>query len=268
MLEYIETLPRVLQALLAGIFTWSVTALGAAVVFLGKDMKRKMLDAGLGFAAGIMIAASFWSLLLPSLNLAEERGQIVWLPATIGFLLGAAFLRLLDKIIPHLHINFPESKAEGPQTKMKKPLLLVLAITLHNLPEGLAVGVAFGSIGSSPDATFIGAVMLAVGIGIQNFPEGIAVALPLRKEGLSRWKSFNYGQLSALMEPIGAVLGALLVTSVSSILPYALAFAAGAMIFVVIEEVIPESQSGDNTDIATLGAILGFVMMILDTALS
>jgi len=257
------------QALAASLFTWGMTALGAAVVFMAKDINRKLLDGMLGFAAGVMIAASFWSLLAPGIALAEEMGTPGWLPAAAGFLAGGAFLRLLDFILPHLHLNAPRSEAEGIATSWRRSTLLVLAITLHNIPEGLAVGVGFGAVAAGyPAASLGGAVALALGIGIQNLPEGTAVSVPLRREGLSRLKCFWYGQLSGVVEPVAAVLGAALVFWSKPILPYALSFAAGAMIFVVVEELIPESQRGGNTDLATLGALLGFTtMMVLDVAL-
>lgn len=257
------------QALAASLFTWGMTALGAAVVFMAKEINRKLLDGMLGFAAGVMIAASFWSLLAPGIALAEEMGTPGWLPAAAGFLAGGAFLRLLDFILPHLHLNAPRSEAEGIATSWRRSTLLVLAITLHNIPEGLAVGVGFGAVAAGyPAASLGGAVALALGIGIQNLPEGTAVSVPLRREGLSRLKCFWYGQLSGVVEPVAAVLGAALVFWSKPILPYALSFAAGAMIFVVVEELIPESQRGGNTDLATLGALLGFTtMMVLDVAL-
>jgi zinc transporter, ZIP family len=259
----------VLQALLAGLFTWALTALGAAAVFLAKDISQKGLDTALGFTAGVMMAASFWSLLAPSIALAEEMGMIPWLPALVGFLLGGVFLRMADALLPHLHLFKPLAEAEGLPTRWRKSLLLVLAITLHNIPEGLAVGVAFGAVAAGYDgATLTGALALALGIGLQNCPEGTAVAVPLRREGLSRFRSWWYGQASALVEPVAAVIGAAAVTLMRPMLPYALAFAAGAMIFVVVEEVVPESQNGGNTDAATLGAMVGFaVMMTLDVAL-
>jgi ZIP family zinc transporter len=263
--SFVELHP-VLQAFLATLFTWGMTAAGAALVFFGRELSRKTLDGMLGFAAGVMIAASFWSLLAPAIEMSENMGQPGWLPAVIGFLLGGAFLRLVDRLLPHLHIGFPMSEAEGVKTKWQRTTLLVLAITLHNIPEGLAVGVAFGAVAYGlPSATLAGAVALAIGIGIQNFPEGTAVSMPLRREGISKGRSFWYGQLSGMVEPVAGVLGALFVLIARPVLPYALAFAAGAMIFVVVEEVIPESQRGGNTDFATLGAILGFaVMMFLD----
>jgi ZIP family zinc transporter len=264
-----STINPVFAALLSTLFTWGVTALGASLVFFFKEFNKKVLDAMLGFAAGVMTAASFWSLLAPSIELSENLGYLPWIPPLVGFLLGGAFLKGVDKILPHLHIGLEEEKAEGIHTTWKKSLLLVLAITLHNIPEGLAVGVAFGAVGAGiPSATFAGAVALALGIGIQNFPEGAAVSVPLRREGLSRWKSFLYGQASGLVEPIAGVLGAWLVTVMRPILPYALAFAAGAMIYVVVEEVIPEAQGSGNSDFATVGAMLGFsIMMTLDVAL-
>ena len=264
-----STINPVFAALLATLFTWGVTALGAGLVFFFKEFNKKVLDAMLGFAAGVMTAASFWSLLAPSIELSENLGYLPWIPPLVGFLLGGAFLKGVDKILPHLHIGLEEEKAEGIHTTWKKSLLLVLAITLHNIPEGLAVGVAFGAVGAGiPSATFAGAVALALGIGIQNFPEGAAVSVPLRREGLSRWKSFLYGQASGVVEPIAGVLGALLVTIMRPVLPFALSFAAGAMIYVVVEEVIPEAQGSGNSDFATVGAMLGFaVMMTLDVAL-
>ena len=269
MVEWFKELNPVLQALLGTCFTWFVTAAGAALVFPFKTINRKVLDGMLGFAAGVMIAASFWSLLAPAIEMAEGSSLPAWLPATIGFLLGGAFLRLVDNLLPHLHIGFPMEEAEGISTQWQRSVLLVLAITLHNIPEGLAVGVAFGAVASGlPSATLAGAVALAIGIGIQNFPEGAAVSIPLRREGISRLKCFWYGQLSGVVEPIAGVLGAAAVLLMRPILPYALAFAAGAMIFVVVEELIPESQREKNTDLATMGAMLGFaVMMALDVAL-
>ncbi len=266
--QFVDLSP-VWQALLATCFTWFVTALGAATVFFFKQINRKLLDGMLGFAAGVMIAASYWSLLAPAIQMTQETNDApAWLPAAIGFLSGGAFIRTIDLFLPHLHLGFPTSEAEGVQTRWKRSVLLVLAITLHNFPEGLAVGVAFGAVAANlSSATLAGAVALAIGIGIQNFPEGLAVSVPLRSEGMSRLKSFWYGQSSALIEPIAGVIGAAAVLLVRPILPYALAFAAGAMIFVVVEELIPESQLEKNTDIATSGAMLGFVlMMILDVA--
>jgi len=259
----------ILQALLATCFTWGVTALGAAAVFLFREMNRRLLDGMLGFAAGVMIAASFWSLLEPAIEMAGEAGGPAWIPAVVGFLLGGGVLWGIDRLLPHLHLGFPTEEAEGLKTGWQRSVLLVLAITIHNIPEGLAVGVAFGAVHAGlPSASLTGAVALAIGIGLQNFPEGASVALPLRGEGLSRVRSFWYGQLSGMVEPIAGVLGALLVVFVQPILPYALAFAAGAMIFVVVEELIPESQLAKNSDVATVGAMLGFaVMMALDVGL-
>ncbi len=269
MVNWFTGIDPVLQALIATLFTWFVTALGAALVFFFKTINRKVLDGMLGFAAGVMIAASYWSLLAPAIEMAEESSLPAWIPATTGFLIGGLFLYIADKIIPHLHLGFPMEEAEGPKTSWHRSILLVLAITLHNIPEGLAVGVAFGALASDlPSATLAGAIALALGIGIQNFPEGAAVSVPLRREGFSRLKSFWYGQASGLVEPIAGVLGAVSVILIKPILPYALAFAAGAMIYVVVEELIPESQLAKNTDIATLGAMGGFaVMMTLDVAL-
>lgn len=269
MIQWISGFEPVMQAFIATMFTWFVTALGAGTVFFFKNISKKVLDGMLGFAAGVMIAASFWSLLAPSIDMAEQMGMIKWLPPVIGFLSGGVFLRLIDRVLPHLHLNLPMSEAEGVKTSWQKSVLLTLAITLHNIPEGLAVGVAFGAVAAGiPSASLAGAVALALGIGIQNFPEGAAVSIPLRREGLSRRKAFTYGQFSGMVEPVAGVLGALLVLSMRPVLPYALAFAAGAMIFVVVEEAIPESQSSGNTDIATLGAMAGFaVMMTLDVAL-
>ncbi|WP_313806177.1 ZIP family metal transporter [Flavobacterium sp.] len=265
--QYFESIDPILAALYATLFTWFLTALGAAFVFLFKTLNRTVLDGMLGFTGGVMVAASFWSLLAPAIEMSEGEGFVKVLPAAVGFLLGALFLFGLDKILPHLHINFKET--EGIKSPWQRTTLLVLAITMHNIPEGLAVGVLFGGVAAGiPEASIAGALTLAIGIGIQNFPEGIAVAMPLRRMGMSRRKSFMYGQSSALVEPIAGVMGALAVTFFTPILPYALAFAAGAMIFVVVEEVIPETQQDKNTDIATLGFIFGFiVMMTLDVAL-
>jgi ZIP family zinc transporter len=269
MIEWFTNLGPIVQALLATCFTWFVTALGAAAVFFFKTINRKVLDGMLGFAAGVMIAASYWSLLAPAIEMAEEAGGPGWIPATVGFLLGGAFLWGVDAVLPHLHIGYPTEEAEGLQTSWRRSVLLVMAITLHNFPEGLAVGVAFGAVAAGlPAATLAGAAALALGIGLQNFPEGMAVSVPLRREGMSRPKSFWYGQLSGIVEPIAGVLGASAVLLMKPILPYALAFAAGAMIYVVVEELIPESQLESSTDIATVGAMLGFaLMMTLDVAL-
>jgi ZIP family zinc transporter len=269
MVSFLEQFNPIIQSLFATFFTWGVTALGAAGIFLSKEINRKIMDGMLGFAAGVMIAASYWSLLAPSIEISESLGLVPYIPPAIGFMLGGALLWLIDKILPHLHLNLPISSAEGIKTSWQRSILLVLAITLHNIPEGMAIGVAFGATAAGiPGASITSAIALAIGIGIQNFPEGLAISAPLKREGLSNGKSWWYGQLSAIVEPVGAMIGAAAVIMMRQILPYALAFAAGAMIFVVIEELIPESQAGSNTDIATLGAMLGFtVMMILDVAL-
>ena len=266
-ISFFENQHPITGAFYATIFTWLMTALGASLVFFVKKLNRMVLDGLLGFTGGVMVAASFWSLLAPGIEMSPGEGFIKVLPASIGFALGALFIFLLDKILPHIHINFKDS--EGIKTPWHKTTLLVLAITLHNIPEGLAVGVLFGGVSLGlPEATISGAVVLALGIGIQNFPEGIAVSMPMRRLGASRIKSFWYGQLSAIVEPLAAVLGAFAVTFFSPLLPYALSFAAGAMIFVVIEEVIPETQQDKYTDFATMGFILGFIiMMSLDVAL-
>lgn len=266
---WFTSLNPIIQALFATLFTWFITALGAALVFIFKSINRSVLNGMLGFAAGVMIAASFWSLLAPAIEMAEEANVTAWVPAVVGFLGGGAFLWIVDKILPHLHIGAPIEEAEGVKTGWQRSVLLVLAITLHNIPEGLAVGVAFGAIAANlPAASLAGAIALAVGIGIQNFPEGAAVSIPLRREGFSRFKSFIYGQASGIVEPIAGVLGAAAVIAMKPILPYALSFAAGAMIYVVVEELIPEAQQERSSDIATIGAMLGFaVMMLLDVAL-
>ncbi|WRS28918.1 ZIP family metal transporter [Oscillospiraceae bacterium MB08-C2-2] len=253
---------------IAGIFTWGVTALGAALVFFFKQLNKRVTHVMLGFAAGVMIAASFWSLLAPAIEMSEGMGRFSFVPALVGFLLGGVFLWGVDKVVPHLHLGLPASKTEGVKTNLSRSALLILSITIHNIPEGLAVGVAFGAIAKGDTGALVSALTLALGIGLQNFPEGAAISIPLRTEGMSRAKSFWYGQLSGFVEPVFAVVGALLVTVITPILPYALAFAAGAMIYVVVEELIPESQVGDNTDLSTLGTMLGFaIMMILDVAL-
>lgn len=259
----------VFLAFLGGLFTYLLTTAGAASVFFTPRDSRMRMDGMLGFAAGVMIAASFWSLLAPALDLAEASSLPAWLPVGIGFLMGGFSIWAIDKILPHIHIGAPRSEAEGIKTSWRRSTLLVLAITLHNIPEGLAVGVAFGAAAAElPFATMPAALALAMGIGIQNFPEGMAVSIPLRGEGMSRKRAFWYGQLSGLVEPISAVIGATIVLTSRAILPYALAYAAGAMIFVVVEELIPESQREGNTDRPTVGAMLGFtLMMILDVAL-
>ncbi len=267
-IDLISGLGPVQQAFVAGLFTWFMTAAGAGLVILFNEIDRKLLDAMLGFAAGVMIAASFWSLLSPSLEMSEGKDLPVWFPALVGFLLGGVGMRSIDMFLPHLHPGAPPEEAEGVKTSWHRSMLLVSAITLHNVPEGLAIGVAFGAAASGFEGATIGAaVALAIGIGIQNFPEGAAVSLPLRREGLSKRSSFLWGQLSATVEPVAAVLGAALVMAMEPILPYALAFAAGAMIFVVVEELVPEAHRGGNGDIATMGVMLGFsIMMVLDVA--
>jgi ZIP family zinc transporter len=264
MIAFLQNLHPIIQALLATCFTWALTALGAAVVFTARDVSKRVLDTMLGFAGGVMIAASYWSLLAPSIEMSEGGSLPAWVPPAVGFLIGAAFLRGLDRVLPHLHLGFPTEETEGVKTSWRRSTLLVLAVTLHNIPEGLAVGVAFGAVAANlPAATLPAAVALAIGIGIQNFPEGLAISLPLRREGMSRRRSFWYGQLSGLVEPIAGVIGAAAVILARPILPYALAFAAGAMIFVVVEQLVPESQRGGNTDLATMGAIMGFVVMMM-----
>ncbi len=269
MLAWFAQLSPIMQAFIATLFTWFLTALGASLVFFFKTINRKVLDGMLGCAAGVMIAASFWSLLAPAIEMTEAAGKTPWVPAVIGFLAGGVFLWSIDKVLPHLHLGFPIEEAEGIKTSWQRSTLLCLAITLHNIPEGLAVGVAFGALAADlPSASFAGAVALAIGIGIQNFPEGTAVSVPLRREGMSRRKSFWYGQLSGMVEPIAGVIGAAAVIWIEPLLPYALSFAAGSMIYVVVEEVIPESQLANNTDLATIGAMCGFaIMMTLDVAL-
>lgn len=268
-ISYLESINPILAALYASLFTWIITAMGASLVFLFKGMNRSLLDGMLGFTGGVMVAASFWSLLAPAIEMSDGSGFVKVMPSATGFALGALFIYGLDKILPHLHINFRESEKEGLKSPWHRTTLLVLAITLHNIPEGLAVGVLFGGVAAGiPEATIGGAVALALGIGIQNLPEGLAVSMPLRREGVSKFKSFWYGQLSAIVEPFAAVIGAVAVAFFTPLLPYALAFAAGAMIFVVIEEVVPETQRDKFTDIATLGFIGGFiVMMSLDVGL-
>jgi ZIP family zinc transporter len=269
LVEFLQRFNPVTQALIATLFTWFVTAAGAAPVLFAKRVNQKMMDGMLGLAAGVMIAASYWSLLAPAIEMSGGD----WKPATIGFLAGGLFLYLIDKILPHLHLGFATSEAEGIKTSWHRSILLVLAVTLHNIPEGLAVGVAFGAVAQAADAAMareimLGGIALAIGIGLQNFPEGLAVAMPLRREGLGRLKAFMYGQASGAVEPLAGVLGAWLVMTMGALLPYGLAFAAGAMIFVVVEELIPESQREGHTDFATVGAMAGFaIMMTLDVGL-
>ena len=267
---YLINLHPVLQALLATCFTWLLTATGAAFVFTTRTINKKIFDGMLGFAAGVMIAASFWSLLAPAIEMAEGMGIIPWVPAAIGFLLGGIFMRLVDRLLPHIHPRLSNDKAEGISSPWRRTTLLISAVTLHNFPEGLAVGVAFGAVAAGlPSATFGGAIALAIGIGIQNLPEGSAISMPLRREGVSRSKSFFYGQASGFVEPVAGVLGAVFVLSMRQLLPYVLSFAAGAMIFVVVEELIPESQRTEkHIDFVTLSTMVGFaVMMLLDVAL-
>lgn len=270
MSDFFQSCDPVMQALLATLFTWGVTAAGAALVFVTRTVNARLMDALLGFAAGVMIAASFWSLLSPGIAMAEEMGHTPWLTAVIGFLGGGLFMRLIDRLLPHLHPGLTMGQAEGIKTSWQRSTLLVLAITLHNIPEGLAVGMAFGALAVHlPSATLGGALALAIGIGLQNFPEGAAVSMPLRREGLGRRKSFLMGQASGMVEPVAGVFGAVFVLQMQSVLPYALCFAAGAMIFVVVEELIPESQRNQaHIDLVTMTTMAGFaVMMILDVAL-
>jgi ZIP family zinc transporter len=269
MMEWFAQLSPIVQALVGTGFTWFLTALGASAVFFFKSIQRKVLDGMLGFAAGVMIAASFWSLLAPAIEMAENSGVPAWIPALVGFLLGGLFLWGVDRVLPHLHLGYPIEEAEGLKTSWQRSVLLVLAITLHNIPEGLAIGVAYGALSANlPSASLAGAMALTLGIGIQNFPEGTAVSVPLRRVGVSRLKSFWYGQLSGVVEPAAGALGAAAVIYIRPLLPYALAFAAGAMIYVVVEELIPESQLAKNTHVATIGAMLGFAtMMVLDVGL-
>lgn len=269
MVDFMLQFSPVEQAFIATLFTWVMTAVGASLVFFVKSVNDKLMDSMLGFAAGVMIAASFWSLLAPGIEMAEEMGQTPWLTALVGFMGGGIFMRLMDMSLPHLHLSLSMDKSEGIKTSWQRSTLLVLAITLHNIPEGLAVGVAFGAVAAGlPSATIGAAIALAIGIGLQNFPEGAAISLPLRREGMSKKKSFFLGQASGIVEPIAGVLGAMFVLHMQSILPYALCFAAGAMIFVVVEELIPESQKKyENIDTVTMATLLGFsVMMVLDVA--
>lgn len=265
--EFLQSINPIYAALLATLFTWLLTALGAALVFFMSSTNKTVMDGMLGFTGGVMIAASVWSLIIPSIEMTDADGFLKVFPAVSGFLLGAIFIFGLDKILPHFHVNL--KRVEGIKSPWQKTTLLILAITLHNIPEGLAVGVLFGGVAAGiPEATIAGAATLALGIGLQNFPEGIAVSMPLRRMGLSKKKSFFYGQLSAIVEPIAGVMGALAVTLFTPMLPYVLSFAAGAMVFVVIEEVIPESQQNKNSDVSTIGFIIGFlVMMSLDVVL-
>lgn len=269
MIAFLEQYSTIIQALMATLFTWAVTALGAGMIFFTKKVNRKLLDGMLGFASGVMIAASYWSLLAPAIELSEGLDVPVWFPAVTGFLLGGVFLFAVDKLLPHLHMGDDITNAEGPKTSWQRSVLLITAITMHNIPEGLAVGVAFGAAAAGLEGAGISsAVALAIGIGIQNFPEGLAVSAPLRREGWSKGKAFMYGQFSGMVEPIAGVIGAAATLLMRPLLPYALAFAAGAMIYVVAEELIPESKREGHSDIPTIGVMLGFaVMMLLDVAL-
>lgn len=266
--QKIQSLSPLLLALFAGVFTWSMTALGASAVLMIKRVNQKLFDATLGFAAGVMIAASFWSLLEPAIEISEKLDTIAWIPPALGFILGALFLRVFDMLIPHLHLQSNIQEAEGLKVSLRRSTLLFLAVTLHNIPEGLSIGVSFGAHAVKPDEiTLISSIVLALGIGIQNIPEGFAISMPLRNEGFSKSKSFFIGQLSGIVEPISAIVGVLFVEVMQNLLPYALGFAAGAMIFITAEELIPESHKKGNSDIATGGLILGFtLMMILDVA--
>ena len=244
------------------------TTLGSSMVFLMKDkMSKKVEKILLGFASGVMIAASIWSLIIPAINMAEEQGKVAWVPAAIGFLFGIVFLLVLDSLIPHLHLE--DNKPEGIKTKLKKTTMMLFAVTLHNIPEGISVGVTFaGALMGNSGITIAGALALACGIAIQNFPEGAIVSMPLRSEGVSKTRAFWYGTLSGIVEPIAAIITILLTNILVPILPYLLSFAAGAMIYVVVEELIPESQAGEHSNVGTIGVALGFViMMILDVAL-
>lgn len=267
--NWLRQVNPILLALAATLFTWGMTALGAGMVFFFREINKRVLNTMLGFAAGVMIAASYWSLLKPAIEMAAAGGGPSWLPAVAGFLAGGAFLLLIDHLLPHLHLGLERARAEGIKTSWQRSTLLVTAITLHNIPEGLAVGVAFGTLADHWTPAALGsAVALAFGIGLQNFPEGAAVSVPLRREGFSCWKAFGFGQLSGIVEPLAAVAGVALVMLIKPLLPYALAFAAGAMIYVVVEELIPEAQRGDETDLSTIGAMIGFAaMMFLDVAL-
>jgi zinc transporter, ZIP family len=263
-MELLINLSPVLQALIATLFTWTITAIGAATVFMTKNVGSKFLNAMLGFAAGVMVAASYWSLLAPSVELSRGGKLPVWFAPMVGFLLGGGVLWLIDRLLPHLHLGFPNADIEGIPTSWKRSTLLMLAVTLHNIPEGLAVGVAFGAAASALHGiNLASAIALAVGIGIQNFPEGMAISLPLRREGMSMGRSFWFGQLSGMVEPIAGLIGAAAVINITSSLPYAMSFAAGAMFYVVVEELIPECQREGNTNLPTVAAMAGFVLMMI-----
>lgn len=269
MIDYFNGLSPILQALIATLFTYSVTAIGAAIVFFFKKVNKNVMDAMLGFAAGVMIAASFWSLLSPSIEMAKELDMIPWLVSFIGFFAGGLLLYIGDKVFNLLDKKFSKENNTNKVSSFKRCLMLIFSITLHNIPEGLAVGVSFGSVAYGlSGANLSAASMLALGIGLQNFPEGTAVSVPLRREGMSRKKAFFFGQLSGIVEPISGVLGALLVLKVRHLLPFLLSFAAGAMIYVVVQELIPESQTNKKKDLMALFTLIGFsLMMILDVAL-
>ncbi len=257
-----------MQVMIGLLIPFLGTTLGAATVFLMRnEMNKKVEKILLGFASGVMIAAAIWSLIIPSIDMAEEQGKVAWIPAAIGFLLGMIFLLILDHLIPHLHLE--SDKPEGIKSKLKKTTMMVFAVTLHNIPEGMAVGVTFaGAILGNTGITIAGAMALAIGIAIQNFPEGAIISMPLKSEGMSKSKAFLYGTLSGIVEPIGAIITILLTNTVIPVLPYLLSFAAGAMIYVVVEELIPESQAGEHSNIGTIGVAIGFViMMILDVSL-
>jgi len=263
-MDFFLNLSPVLQALTATLFTWAITALGAGLVFLTRNVSNRFLNAMLGFAAGVMVAASYWSLLAPAVELSRGGSLPVWFPPIVGFLLGGAVLWAIDRLLPHLHLGFPEADIEGLPTSWKRSTLLMLAVTLHNIPEGLAVGVAFGAAASAlHEVNLASAIALAVGIGIQNFPEGMAISLPLRREGMSMGRSFWFGQLSGMVEPMAGLVGAAAVIAISTILPYAMSFAAGAMFYVVVEELIPECQREGNTNLPTVSAMLGFALMMV-----
>lgn len=270
-MEYLETLHPVFQALLGGIFTWLCTVVGSAAVFLTKEVNARLLAIMQGFAAGVMMAASFWSLLAPALDFAElsDSKMPAWLAVAIGFLAGGIFLRLLDVVVPHIHPAGDHGDTDPKENSLSRSTMLYLAVTIHNIPEGLAIGVAYAAAYLDLNgATIASALALTIGIGIQNIPEGSALSMPIRAEGKSQKSAFMLGQSSALVEPIAAVIGAAAVITITAILPYALAFAAGAMIFVVVEDLIPESQTSNHTDEATMALMVGFcVMMILDVAL-
>lgn len=271
MLKFLENINPTILALVATLFTYSVTALGSALVFLFKNVKKNVMDAMLGFAAGVMIAASFFSLLEPAMEMAESLNMISWIVAFLGFFSGGLLLFIGDKVFNHIDKRISKNKNEEKSTKsFKRCLMLIFSITLHNIPEGLAVGVAFGSTAYGLNgATISSALLLAFGIGLQNFPEGTAVSVPLRREGMNRKKAFFWGQLSGIVEPISGVIGALLVLRIRTLLPFLLSFAAGAMIYVVIEELIPESQTNKKKDLMALFTLIGFsIMMTLDIALS